>query len=209
MMKKRRIPFAWLPASWGLKGKTRRIAEAEYYHEGEALERMLIDIEHPDDQKKRDILNLRVALKYHVIDQYLHDLTLCEIEIDKDDEQALKVAKLAIELKHGKITQQQFNRQTADLKEEPYIEIIKSDYDSQLGVNGLYFEFDWNDLWIEYLRLNGYYGVNDEQVVEQWFADLCRTVAAEVPPPDREANVPFNSGRIINRLKRGDGTIYS
>ena len=26
-----KIPFGWLPASWGLKGKSRELAEAEYY----------------------------------------------------------------------------------------------------------------------------------------------------------------------------------
>ena len=33
-----------MPASWGLKGKTRAIAEAEYYYEGEELEKALAEI---------------------------------------------------------------------------------------------------------------------------------------------------------------------
>ena len=33
-----------MPASWELKGKTRAIAEAEYYYEGEELEKVLADI---------------------------------------------------------------------------------------------------------------------------------------------------------------------
>ena len=38
MAKKTKLPFSMMPASWGLKGKTRAIAEAEYYYDGEELE---------------------------------------------------------------------------------------------------------------------------------------------------------------------------
>ena len=33
-----KIPFSWLPASWGLKGKSRELAEAEYYLTGYELD---------------------------------------------------------------------------------------------------------------------------------------------------------------------------
>ena len=33
-----KIPFGWLPASWGLKGKSRELAEAEYYLSGYELD---------------------------------------------------------------------------------------------------------------------------------------------------------------------------
>ena len=32
--RKLKVPFSMMPASWGLKGKTRAIAEAEYYYVG-------------------------------------------------------------------------------------------------------------------------------------------------------------------------------
>lgn len=52
-----KIPFRWMPGSWGLKGKSRAIAEAEYYLEGEALEARLeeIDDEYSRDQIRRQI----------------------------------------------------------------------------------------------------------------------------------------------------------
>ena len=44
MTKKTKLPFSMMPASWGLKGKSRAIAEAEYYYEGEELEKVLDEI---------------------------------------------------------------------------------------------------------------------------------------------------------------------
>lgn len=42
--KKRLIPFGWLPAHWGMAGKMREVAQAEYDLSGEALERRLLAI---------------------------------------------------------------------------------------------------------------------------------------------------------------------
>jgi len=44
MKKKTKLPFRMMPASWGLKGKSRDIAEAEYYYEGDDLEKRLAEI---------------------------------------------------------------------------------------------------------------------------------------------------------------------
>ena len=39
-------------ASWGLKGKSRAIAEAEYYYDGEELEKALAVIDAETDEEK-------------------------------------------------------------------------------------------------------------------------------------------------------------
>jgi hypothetical protein len=39
-----------------------------------------------------------------------------------------------------------------------------------------YFELDWNDEFIAMLHENGYVGQSDEEVVNKWFNDVCRTV---------------------------------
>ena len=61
MKKKRLIPFGLLPMSWGLKGKLRQIAEAEYYYEGEELQSVIdeIEIQHmPKDSKEYRLASL-------------------------------------------------------------------------------------------------------------------------------------------------------
>ena len=42
--------------------------------------------------------------------------------------------------------------------------------------NAGYIELDWNDKFVEFLHNNGYTGQNDEDVVNKWFNDVCRTV---------------------------------
>ena len=62
MAKKTKLPFSMMPASWGLKGKSRAIAEAEYYYDGEELEEALAEIEAESDTDKH-IARLDVQLK--------------------------------------------------------------------------------------------------------------------------------------------------
>ena len=59
MSKKTKLPFSMMPVSWGLKGKTRAIAEAEYYYEGEELERVLANIGAETEEEK----TIRLALE--------------------------------------------------------------------------------------------------------------------------------------------------
>ena len=127
-----------MPASWGLSGKTRAIAEAEYYYEGEDLEKILAGINAETDDDK-------------------------------------KIAHLNIDLKHGKISKDEFNKKIAEIKKEPYVNVI------ELGINPSnaqagYVELDWNDHFVKFLYDNGYTGVSDEDVVNKWFNDVCRTV---------------------------------
>ena len=42
--KKRLIPFNWLPGHWGMNGKMRDVAQAEYELVGEDLERRMVEI---------------------------------------------------------------------------------------------------------------------------------------------------------------------
>ena len=57
---------------------------------------------------------------------------------------------------------------------EPYFEIV--DFRPEEG----YFEFDWNDAFIQWLGEEGYSGETPEQIVSLYFNDVCRSVAAEV-----------------------------
>jgi hypothetical protein len=135
---KKKLPFWMLPASWGLKGKTKSIAEAEYYFEGKELEEKLAEInaETPEDKE---------------------------------------IAVLAIKLKHEEISQAAYDKAVATIKKEPWVNVVK------MGVNPTnvaagFFELDWNEEFIAMLHENEYVGQSDEEVVNKWFNDVCRTV---------------------------------
>ena len=59
---KMKLPFSMMPASWGLKGKTRAIAECEYYYEGEELEKELAAL-NLETAEEKTIANLDIDYK--------------------------------------------------------------------------------------------------------------------------------------------------
>ena len=62
MAKKTKLPFSMMPASWGLKGKARARAEAEYYYEGVELEEVLaqLDVDNDVDKEVAKLVNNKV-----------------------------------------------------------------------------------------------------------------------------------------------------
>lgn len=194
-----KLPFGWLPGTWGLKGKTREIAKAEYELEGYELDRKLAELNN-DDPVKRSVEITKIDAKHNKISQYDCDISIAEKTLTGVD---LAVRKLEIDLDHGKIDERQFAKDSATARGEPYIAVVESEYRPEDDISGLYFEFDWNEKWIETLIQHGYTGFNEEQIVQEWFKDLCRSVILE----DAQTQpVPFNSSRVINRSVGPDGT---
>ena len=138
MAKKTKLPFSMMPASWGLKGKSRARAEAEYYYEGDELEKVLAGIDVNSDEEK----------------------SVAEIEID---------------VKNGKLSQSEADKQIANIKKEPWVNVNKMGVDPENAKAG-FIELDWNDEFVSMLKDNGYVGTTDEQTVNTWFNDVCRTV---------------------------------
>lgn len=138
MKKKTKIPFGMMPASWGLSGNTRKIAEAEYYYEGKDLE-------------------LKLA------------------EINSDDDVSTELRKLEIHLKHGDMTKAEYQQKTASVKKEPWVDVKNVDVNTEDPKQG-FMELDWNDEFVKMLMDSGYTGKSDEDIVNKWFNDVCRTV---------------------------------
>lgn len=63
-------------------------------------------------------------------------------------------------------------------REEPRIEITGFAVNPDNPSEGA-FEFDWNKEFINKLISDGYAGHSDEDLVEQWFSDVCRNVVLE------------------------------
>lgn len=89
-----KLPFGWLPGTWGLKGKTREIAKAEYELEGYELDRKLAELNN-DDPVKRAIEITKIDAKHNKISQYDCDILIAEKTLTGVD---LAVRKLEIDL---------------------------------------------------------------------------------------------------------------
>ena len=66
----------------------------------------------------------------------------------------------------------------ATKKGEPWIQVIDTQINPESPSEG-YFELDWNELFIKMLAENGYNGKTEADIIDVWFNDLCRTIAAQ------------------------------
>jgi hypothetical protein len=236
--KSRIIPFRWMPGSWGLRGETYLKAEAEYYYDGETLDRELaqIDFDSSNDRIAYDIARVEIDHRYQHIDDYTRDYRIATINYPTiedgltqavaavnlkhdhisfyeyeiilagielaDDPHALAVRKAELDLIHAQVPQKDGEKALATLKGEPWVGLVDDYYDTEDGINGFCFEFDWNEEWILLLQQHGYVGVTDDDIMQQWFSDVCRNEAAETIPEI----IPFNSRHVIRRPESGKKT---
>ena len=190
-----KIPFSWLPASWGLRGKSRELAEAEYYLSGYELDIATARIGHGLESPEFTTSVLNIDLAYGKISAYDHDIRLAEI--NNADEVALSLAKLDVDLKHNRVSAQEHERKTADIKNEPYMAMPKISWDP-VDPSKTFFELDYNDAFVASLRANSYQGT-DEDVINRWLNDVCNSILSEMAPTDPE----FVTN--VRRIRRDDG----
>lgn len=98
-------------------------------------------------------------------------------------------------------------KEIANEKGEPYVSIISVELDPENMGNGA-FELDWNDKFITNLVRAGYQqkpNEPDADIVDRWFADVCRNVIAE-NYEQWEANQPLDARpRNVERKDLGGG----
>ena len=67
---------------------------------------------------------------------------------------------------------------TKETAKGPWVTVVEGHFDKDDPTRG-YFELDWNADFVGLLGEAGYAGENDEEIVDLWFNDLCRSVASE------------------------------
>lgn len=203
-----KLPFSFLPGSWGLKGNTRKIAELEYYYYGEELERKKAELLSINSNDLK-IKNLEIDLKYHKIDQYTFERNKLLIEYE-DQPKKLSELLLELDLKYYKIDSYTYEVELAKIQfegEDLKHKLLAIDYDFHkisnheyekikatlfgepyIGVSSSFFdiktgrfgiEYDWNDEFIRLLVLNGYSGLTDSDIVQKWFDSQNQTNLSE------------------------------
>ena len=89
----------------------------------------------------------------------------------------------------------------ATKKKEPYVAVLNVEMKDNNPRNG-FFELDWNEYFIKELRVNGYNGDSEEEIVDAWFKELCGNVARDEGVASAES--PMGAG-YINTKNIGDG----
>lgn len=193
----RMVPFKLMPASWGLKGESYKIAEAEYYYTDHDLAVQLAYIKHPAGSLELEHALVEADLKWGKKDQSEYEIAKAVIDGDKVSELTLKfkygkisekehdygIAELrndegtwlGVKHKHGELSDNDFCKQMSTLRGEPWVNMVKMDISG--GVNTGSFELDWNDKFIETIRAEGFVGRTDEDCVDLWLTSIAKNIA--------------------------------
>jgi hypothetical protein len=150
----------------------------------------LVDLNHTDE----DLIYIKkidVDLKHKKITAYDADIKRIELNLGED---AQKLAVLEIDYKHKKIIKSTYDKEKSTIKNEPWVSFVDSEFDPEKGLDGFYFELDWNTQFIEFLTINGFVGHTDEQIVEDWFGELCKSHGKENWMPLNRGSYPYPMG---------------
>ncbi len=192
-----KLKFGWMPGHWGLKGRTREIAKAEYELEGFELKKRLLEIAKEDfTETKYQQKLIDLEFQYDMIDKATQMRRLTALI---EDESQRTLATLELDYKEGIITDTEYQKQTATYKKEPWVTVLSMDFGGQQSLEGS-FELDWNDYFVEKLIKDGYQGPTPDSIVNQWFMNVCKNVALE--EFDGTGNFNADSDANFETMKR-------
>ena len=100
-------------------------------------------------------------------------IALSHLGLETAEEKA--VAEAAVLLEADEITSSQHDKMVAEALKAPWVEVKKMEVNPQDVKEG-FMELDWNSQFVSLLQEKGYVGKSDEDVVNKWFNDICRTV---------------------------------
>lgn len=187
-----------MPGSWGLKGKTRDIAQAEYELEGYEKDRRILEI-NKDNYTVKEYKTKAIELDYRY-KKYSSDIAyLRDLASLIEDEGQKNIASLELDYKEGTISQLQYEKETATLRKEPWVKVLHMDFGGKASLEGS-FELDWNSFFIDQLTESGYQGPTPDNIVNQWFMEVCRNVALE--EFDGTGNFTSDSQANLDTYKR-------
>ena len=87
---------------------------------------------------------------------------------------------------------------------EPYVTILSMDVDPE-NIHAGSFELDWNEKFVANLIRAGYVGKTHEDIVDQWFQNVCRHVVMETWEQEQAMNPDPNSQRFTRSRDLGNG----
>jgi len=87
---------------------------------------------------------------------------------------------------------------------EPYVAMLGMDIDPE-NIHAGSFELDWNEKFVANLIRAGYVGKTHEDIVDQWFQNVCRHVVMETWEQEQAMNPEPNSQRFTRSRDLGNG----
>lgn len=126
---------------------------------------------------------------------------LAEKQRKAEERKAKREAKKADELAK-KTTKPTTPKDIATAAGEPWVAVLSFEADPNDPSQGA-FELDWNDKFVANLVRAGYQGKTDQDIVDNWFKNVCRNVVMETY--EQEMADPDKRNQTIQRKDIGGG----
>lgn len=152
--------------SLALDLKYKHITNREY-------DEAMIEVYHPKRSKEFREELLKVKVNHGEISEYEFQLESLKLEHKNHNHVDFVIAKAEIDLAHEQINQLEFDKTVATAKQEPWVTVVDAGIEYNPDGSQMSFELDWNNFFVEELRKNGWSGLNDADVVDQWFTHVC------------------------------------
>lgn len=172
---------SWLnPTNWFLNRTEKKKLSLKRRYYGESLERAIIDVDFPVDTHRNENLasNLKVDERFGRIDAYTLRCKLANLAYEDKESVEYQQELLQIKKDFKKINDQEFAKESATIKNEPWVTVLSLNMDPAKPTDGS-FELDWNQRFVEVLKEAGYKGERPELIVQDWFDSLCKNIAKE------------------------------
>lgn len=163
------IPFGWLPGHWGLKGKTKDRAKAEYELAGYDLAIALAVLD-SSTEEEFELSKTNLDFSYDLISEREYEYAVAKFIEDETDRE---IQLLKLDYQYTDMKDLEYDKRLATLKKESWVSVIDLNVREETGN----FELDWNDTFVAELKEVGFNGITDEDVVNSWFSRICRDIA--------------------------------
>jgi hypothetical protein len=90
-------------------------------------------------------------------------------------------------------------KELATESKESWVGVLQTHVAKDDLKNG-FFELDWNEYFVLQLKQGGYSGATEEEIVDQWFQELCRNIGNE-----EGVDMTRRGSGYVNRALRDDG----
>jgi Mg2+ and Co2+ transporter CorA len=122
-----------------------------------------------------------------------------EQKASEAEQKASEAEQKVVEVEEKLAEKQKTAKEIATERKEPWVAVLETHVGKDNVRNG-FFELDWNEYFVLQLRSAGYVGTTDEDIVDQWFNELCRNVGGE-----EGIDMSRRGAGYVNRALRDDG----
>lgn len=145
------IPFGFWPSNWGLVGKRRQLAEAEYFYDGEDLERALLPINFAPDSDEFKLAEIKINRTFNKVSEYEYEQGLVSFDPNLDTKSKL-IGLAKVENRFGKISSEDLEYRLLELSYDSHehIEFKRS----KLGLDQRYRKLTDEEYDLSLLNLN-------------------------------------------------------